>query len=284
MDIRNSPEYNQWKNEVKSRDGKACRRCGFENNLHVHHIKPFKKYPEFATELDNGLTLCGNCHSLLKGEEESTDLRTFLGDDKNINKQLQAIDGNFSNYLQRKLESGRQHLRDSAASALFSHLKVYPNSLSDMLPLLIYIVDSKKWGNESSTKRQAIGWLERVQTPETKQVINRHEQRIEQQRIEQQHIAEQERLKRENEKREAEQRRQQEIIAEYGSLEAYGAHQSRQEKYANFRFQIGCIGGPLLIFGSGFLVMVSKNDSLGIIGLLGMILLFVFGLKDFKRD
>ncbi len=49
MDVRNSPEYNQWKNEVNSPDGNACRRCGFENNLHVHHIKPFKKYPEFAT-------------------------------------------------------------------------------------------------------------------------------------------------------------------------------------------------------------------------------------------
>ena len=104
-DIRNSPEYNQWKNEVKHRDGNACRRCGFENNLHVHHIKPFKKYPEFAIELDNGLTLCGNCHSLLRGKEESTDLQTFLGDDANIGAQLKAIDGGFSNYLQRKLQS-----------------------------------------------------------------------------------------------------------------------------------------------------------------------------------
>ena len=39
MDVRNSLEYNQWKNEVKSRDGIASRRCGFENNLHLHHIK-----------------------------------------------------------------------------------------------------------------------------------------------------------------------------------------------------------------------------------------------------
>ncbi len=163
-DIRNSPEYNQWKNEVKHRDGNACRRCGFENNLHVHHIKPFKKYPEFAIELDNGLTLCGNCHSLLRGKEESTDLQTFLGDDANIGAQLKAIDGGFSNYLQRKLQSKTQRTRDGAALALFSHLKVYPNSLDEMLSLLMYLVDSENWADESTTKRQAIKWLERIQT------------------------------------------------------------------------------------------------------------------------
>ena len=149
-DLRNSPEYSQWKNEVKKRDGNACRRCGFENNLHVHHIKLFKKYPEFAIELDNGLTLCGNCHSLLRGKEESTDIQTFLGDDTNIGEQLKAIDGNFSNYLQRKLRSKTQRTRDSAASALFSHLRVYPNSLGEMLPLLIYIVDNEDWADEST--------------------------------------------------------------------------------------------------------------------------------------
>ena len=207
-DLRNSPEYNQWKNEVKHRDGNACRRCGFENNLHVHHIKPFKKYPEFAIELDNGLTLCGNCHSLLRGKEESTDLQTFLGDDANIGEQLKAIDGSFSNYLQRKLQSKTQPVRDSAASALFAHLTVYPNSLDEMLPLLIYVVDGENWPDESRTKLQAIGWLERIQSPAATQTISRRELRVEQQRVEQQHIAEQEQLRRKNEKQEAEQRRQ----------------------------------------------------------------------------
>ena len=237
-DIRNSPEYNQWKNEVKHRDGNACRRCGFKNNLHVHHIKPFKKYPEFAIELDNGLTLCGNCHSLLRGKEESTDLQTFLGDDVNIGEQLKAIDGSFSNYLQRKLRSKTQQTRDSAASALFSHLKVHPNSLDEMLALLIYVVDSENWADESTTKRQAIGWLGRIQSLAATQTISRHEQRAEQRRIEQERIAEQKRLKRENEKKEVEQKRQEEIISKYGSLEAYEAHQSRKKKYANLRFQL----------------------------------------------
>lgn len=279
-DLRNSPEYNHWKNEVKQRDGNACRRCNFESNLHVHHIKPFKKYPQFAVELDNGLTLCGNCHSLLRGKEESTDIQTFLGDDPNIGEQLKAIDGSFSNYLQRKLRSKTQQTRDSAASALFSHLQVYPNSLDEMLPLLIYLVDSENWTDESTAKRQAIRWLERIQNPAATQTIRRHEKRVEGQHILQQWIAEQERLKQENEKREAEQKRQQEIISQYGSLEAYQKHQSRKEKYANIKFQVGCIGGPMLIFGGGFLAMVSNNDGWAIIGLLGIFLLFFGVVSD----
>ena len=33
-----------------------------------------------------------------------------------------------------------------------------------MLSLLMYLVDSENWADESTTKRQAIGWLERLQT------------------------------------------------------------------------------------------------------------------------
>ena len=65
QDIRKSPEYQQWKQDVRKRDGNACRVCGVQYYVHIHHIKPFKKYPEFATELDNGITLRGNHHALL---------------------------------------------------------------------------------------------------------------------------------------------------------------------------------------------------------------------------
>jgi len=112
------------------------------------------------------------------------------------------------------------------------------------------------------------------------QTISRHEKRVEGQRILKQWITAQEQLRQENEKREDEEKRQQEIISEYGSLEAYQKHQSRKEKYANIKFQVGCIGGPMLIFGGGFLAMVSNNDSLAIIGLLGMFLLFFGAVSD----
>ena len=54
----------QWKKYVKERDGYVCRRCGFDKNLHVHHILPQEKYPLEHDYPPNGLTLCGNCHSL----------------------------------------------------------------------------------------------------------------------------------------------------------------------------------------------------------------------------
>ena len=158
-DKSRSPEYRQWRDQVKQRDRNACRKCGFRSNLHVHHIKPRAKYPEFTLVLDNGLTLCGNCHSLLRGKEESTNLIEFLGDDTKIAEQLRAINGSFSNYLGRQLRSGSQLTRDDAVSKLFAHLKVYPNSIGEMLLLLVYVIDSENWEDGSGTKLEAIRWL-----------------------------------------------------------------------------------------------------------------------------
>lgn len=240
--IRNSPGYRQWRNGVKRRDGNACRRCGFENNLQVHHIKPLDKYPPFALELDNGLTLCGNCHSLLKGKEETTNLRAFLGNDTKIDQQLKSIDGSFSAYLERKLKSGGPHVRDEAVTTLFSHLKVNPNSLSQMLPCLVVVLESKHWDDESHTKREAVEWLKKAPaamseestrvsgnsdsqlvidlaptpdeestlTPEViSSVISKYKQRVEQRRIEQECAAEEERLRRETEEKRRTSERQQ---------------------------------------------------------------------------
>ncbi len=93
---RTSAEYQQWRQDVRQRDENACRRCGFDTNLQIHHIKSLVKYPGFATELDNGLTLCGNCHSLLKGKEETIDLLKFIEEplysrDEQIVEELRAM-------------------------------------------------------------------------------------------------------------------------------------------------------------------------------------------------
>ena len=82
---------NTFKNGVKKRDGNVCRRCGFNKNLHVHHIMPRSAYPSLEFLESNGVTLCGNCHSLLKEKESETDLRIFLPDDPSIDEQLQEL-------------------------------------------------------------------------------------------------------------------------------------------------------------------------------------------------
>lgn len=44
------------------RDNQECVRCGADNDLQVHHILSFQKNPDLRFNLDNGITLCADCH------------------------------------------------------------------------------------------------------------------------------------------------------------------------------------------------------------------------------
>ena len=59
---RTTSEYRSFKKAVLERDGYCCVICGATDHLHVHHIKPFREYPELRTDIDNGITLCADCH------------------------------------------------------------------------------------------------------------------------------------------------------------------------------------------------------------------------------
>lgn len=62
--IRDSKEYREWKLCVFRRDKRTCRKCGSKYKIHAHHIKSFAKFPELRFCVDNGLTLCKDCHDL----------------------------------------------------------------------------------------------------------------------------------------------------------------------------------------------------------------------------
>lgn len=69
----NSSEYvwalRSWGNTIKKLDKYMCKLCDSKENLHAHHIQPKAKFPEISLELDNGITLCKDCHKIVHGFE-----------------------------------------------------------------------------------------------------------------------------------------------------------------------------------------------------------------------
>lgn len=59
-----SKEYKEWVKKVYQRDNYTCQKCGDNtgNNLKPHHKNSFTDYPELRFDINNGITLCENCH------------------------------------------------------------------------------------------------------------------------------------------------------------------------------------------------------------------------------
>jgi hypothetical protein len=69
--IRNSAAFREWRNAIFNRDDYTCQQCGARSKagqpitIYPHHIKSFTYYPELRFDINNGLTVCGECHKLL---------------------------------------------------------------------------------------------------------------------------------------------------------------------------------------------------------------------------
>ena len=66
--LRQHPKYTQWRRRVVKKDGYKCVKCGSKSNLHADHIIPVVENPKLIFKVDNGRTLCGDCHTQITNE------------------------------------------------------------------------------------------------------------------------------------------------------------------------------------------------------------------------
>ncbi len=61
--VRNSVPFQRWRKSIFERDDYTCQDCKVRGGeLHAHHIKSFRNFPELRIEMSNGITLCVECH------------------------------------------------------------------------------------------------------------------------------------------------------------------------------------------------------------------------------
>lgn len=101
--VRGGFEYQRWRNDVFTRDKFACQECGRTRcYLEAHHIDPFinifrkhniatyemaKNCPELWG-INNGITLCENCHDKKKKETAKRIKEALIFEEEDFHKEF----------------------------------------------------------------------------------------------------------------------------------------------------------------------------------------------------
>lgn len=56
------PEHQAWSKQVLRRDKWRCVACGVGGSVHAHHLRSYRLHPEIRSDLNNGATVCPDCH------------------------------------------------------------------------------------------------------------------------------------------------------------------------------------------------------------------------------
>jgi 5-methylcytosine-specific restriction endonuclease McrA len=64
--------YTRWKKAVFKRDNYTCQMpgCKSKRQIQAHHIMKYASSHHLRTVVENGITLCRECHSQIYGKEE----------------------------------------------------------------------------------------------------------------------------------------------------------------------------------------------------------------------
>ena len=67
---RTNTTLQHWAAQVKKRDGFRCVICGRTEHLEAHHLIPVRVDAELKYSVQNGITLCRDCHARVEGRKE----------------------------------------------------------------------------------------------------------------------------------------------------------------------------------------------------------------------
>ena len=88
----------KWRQDVWKRDNFTCQCCGKTINdivLNAHHIRNFSDCEELRYDVDNGITLCEECHSMFS---------------PNGFHHIYGVKNNTREQLEEYIEQRKQHL------------------------------------------------------------------------------------------------------------------------------------------------------------------------------